>query len=57
MSCEYSAGANEVQLNDPFSGEYSGGEQLYITFSQMENPISVREVGDFTVRTYTIKDG
>jgi hypothetical protein len=57
MYCDYSSGSNEVQLNNPFSSDFDGNQALFITFSDMENPISVRTTGDFTVRTYIIVDG
>ena len=48
---------NTVTLSNPFDGEYVGGEELIIQFSNGLNPDSSKDLGSFTISTYATIDG
>lgn len=59
MNCKLNTGSNTVEITFPFTSQryYPGNTPLEISFGSIHNPISVRNVGAFTFRTFTIVDG
>ena len=58
MNCKLNAGTNTIEITFPFTSQrsYEGNIPLQISFGSIHNPISVRNVGAFTFRTFTIAD-
>jgi len=46
---------NKLTFSNPFSTStgYAGNVPLFISFSSIKNPISVTNLGEFTITTYT----